>query len=116
MPVLVRTKNVYKTWQHVSDSFPKPFRFGLGGKIENLFLEILEIQFLATFSQQREKIELITKCVIRLDVLKFFMQISWENKHLKEKIYIPISKELDQIGREVSSWKKFLGNKNSRKG
>lgn len=111
LPVLEKTKSVYRTWQQISDGFPKPFRFGLGARIENLFIDILELQFLAMFSNGFEKIDLVSKSIVKFDLLKFLMQISWENKHLKEKTYIPIGKELEQIGRDLGNWKKFLENK-----
>lgn len=109
--MLERTKAVYRTWQQISDSFPKPFRFGLGGRIESVFLDVLELQFQAMFSKSTEKIILVSTSIRRFDLLKFLVQISWENRHLKEKTYIPISKELDRIGRELSGWKKFLESK-----
>ena len=114
--MLEQTKAVYKAWQQLSESFPKPFRFGLGGKIEGVLLEVLELQFLAAFSKPEEKITLVTKSVTRFDLLKFLIQISWEHKHLKDKTYIPISQSLDQIGKELSGWKRYLEQKNSRQG
>ena len=112
--MLQKTKAVYRTWQQISVSFSKPFRFGLGGRIEHLFIEVLELQFLAMFSKPSEKTELVSKSIAQFDILKFLIQLSWELQHLKEKTYIPISIELDQIGKDLLNWKKFLENKNSR--
>lgn len=113
LPVLDKTKTIYKYWQKVSNSFPKPFRFGLGARIENLFIDILELQFLATFSKPTEKEIILRKTITKFDLLKFLIQISWENHYLTEKRYSFVSKELDIIGKELAGWKKFIENKNS---
>lgn len=113
MPVLEKTKSVYRLWQKTAETLPKPFRFGLGSRIENLFTEILRLQFLAQFSRPSEKELLVRDCIVQFDTLKFFLQIAWENNHIKEKIFIALSKDLSEIGKELLGWKNFLEKKNS---
>ena len=114
MPVLEKTKAIYRQWQKISNNFPKPFRFGLGARIENLFIDIIELQFIASFLKPQEKEALVAKTITKFDLLKFLTQISWENGYLKDKTYALLSKEFDIVGKELAGWKKFLENKNSR--
>lgn len=114
LPVLENTKSIYKLWQKISISFPKPFRFGLGSKIEKLFLEILEIEFLLKYSKQNEKINLLNQATHKIDILKFFLQITWENGYLKEKKFTEISLKTESVGREIYQWKIYLEKQNSR--
>ena len=115
MPVLEKTKAIYKYWQKISNNFPKSFRFGLGARIENLFIDILEFEFIASFLKPQEKELFVAKAITKFDLLKFLCQISWENGYLKEKTYAFLSKEFDVVGKELAGWKKFLENKNSRR-
>src|SRR3989344_2529376 len=114
LPVIEKTKAAYREWQRAVTNLSKPFRFGLGAKIENSFIEILEGQFRAAFAKPEEKQKLLADALIRFDLLKFFLQISWENGYLKEKTYIHVSKGLNDIGKELAGWKRFIENKNSR--
>lgn len=109
--MLEKTKEIYKYWQQITNNLPKPFRLGLGGRIENLFIDILELEFLAQFSKVVEKEPFLKKCIVKFDILKFLMQISWENNHIKEKQFIHISKKFEVVGKELAGWKKFIETK-----
>jgi hypothetical protein len=88
--------------------FPKTERYGLGRRIDILFLEILEISFTASYLPPEQKIILLGKTISRLDVLKFFLQLSWENKLIPNEKYIEISENLEEIGRMLGGWRKGL--------
>lgn len=98
----------------MSVSLPKSFRYGLGSKIENLFLEILELVFVLKYSKSLEKIGLIGQVTHKIDILKFFLQVTWENGYLKEKKFAEISLKVENIGRETYQWKIHLEKQNSR--
>lgn len=44
----------------------------------------------------------------KLDLLKFFLQISWEIKILDNKKYIVLSEQLNEIGKMIGGWSKGL--------
>lgn len=79
--------------------FPKTERYGIGRRIDNLFLEVLELSFTAAYLPPEPKIIFLSKAISRLDVLKFFTQIAWENKLIPGEKYIDLSKRLEEIGR-----------------
>lgn len=95
---------VYKLWQEYRDHFPKKSRFSLGGKIDSLFIEIIELLFVASYLGKREKLPYLQKAIRRLDVLKFFFHVSWEIGALDNKKYITISEHLNEIGRMLGGW------------
>ena len=106
---------VYKLWQNYRDHFPKKSRFSLGGKIDCLFIEIIELLFTASYLGKQEKLPYLQKAIKRLDVLKFFFQVAWEIKALDNKKYISISKHLNEIGRMLGGWIRGIQNKTSTK-
>jgi len=45
---------------------------------------------------------------VKLDLLKFFLQIAWEIKSLDNKKYILLSERLNEIGKMLGGWIKAL--------
>lgn len=112
--VLIKEKEAYATWFKILADFPKVYRYNLGGKIENSFLPLLENTFAATYASGEKKQAQLSLAVIRLDSLKFFLQLAWENKCVDSKKYADISSQLNEIGRMIGGWKRGLKMKNSR--
>ena len=108
LPVLEKTKTAYKLWFIYRDSFPKKSRYTLGDKIDRYFLEILELLHIATYQKPVDKIITLTKTIIRLDSLKFFLQLSWETKLLDTNKYVNLSELLHELGKIIGGWKKGL--------
>ncbi len=111
-----KEKEAYQFWLALHRDFPKAERFNLGKKIDWLFLEILELTFTASYLPPEQKIILLGKTISRLDVLKFFLQLAWENKLIPSEKYIRLSEKLEEIGRMLGGWKKGLDKKLSLDG
>ena len=78
-------------------------------------MDILEFSFVASYLLPEQKIPLLGKTVARLDILKFFTQIAWENKLIPTEKYAILSQQLDEIGRMLGGWKKGLQSKTPAK-
>jgi len=104
---------VYKLWHEFVKHIPKTARYTLGGKIDNLLLEIIKLIFNAQYLNTTEKIKFLQKTSVKLDTLKFFLQLSWEIKALDNKKYIILSEHSIEIGRMLGGWQKHLLNKTS---
>ena len=110
-----KEKEAYQYWRALHKNFPKTERFGIGQNIEQTFLHILEFSFTAAYLPPEQKIIMLGKIISRLDVLKFFAQIAWENKLIPNDKYIALSEKLNEIGRMLGGWKKGLQNKTPAK-
>ncbi|MEK7116897.1 MAG: four helix bundle protein, partial [Patescibacteria group bacterium] len=82
-----------------------------GQKIENIFLLVLEMTFSLVYLPPEPKIIMLSKTISRLDVLKFFIQIAWENKLISTEQHIEMSQKLEEIGRQLGGWRKGLETK-----
>jgi hypothetical protein len=80
----------------------------LGNKIDSLFLEAIENIIKAAYASKVEKEIFLKRASVRLDLLKFFLKISWELQSLDGKKYIRLSEKLDEIGRMLGGWIKSL--------
>lgn len=106
--VLAREKEAYQYWQALHRSFPKIERFGLGQKIDLTFLNVLELTYATSYLPLEQKLAGLEKIIPRLDILKFFIQIAWENKLIHTTKYAELSQKLEEIGRMLGGWKKGL--------
>lgn len=113
--VIIKQKEAYQFWLALHRDFPKTERFGLGQRIDNAFLWVLEFTFTASYLPPEQKIVLLGKAISRLDVLKFFLQIAWENKLIPNEKYLMLSKKLEEVGRMLGGWKKGLKKKTPAK-
>jgi len=109
LSIVQKLVSVYKLW-HVEylPDFPKRSKYTLGGKIDALFLEVLENIIKAGYSSKAEKEIFLKRASVALDLLKFFLQVAWEVKCLENKKYIKISEKLHEVGKMLGGWIKSL--------
>lgn len=116
MPVVIhKLKDAYQFWLALQRNLGRAERFGIGRKIDWTFLEVSELCFTASYLSPESKIILLGKAISKLDVLKFFLQIAWENKLIPNEKYIELSKQLEEVGRMLGGWKRGLLNKTPAK-
>ena len=108
---ILKEKGSYVIWQKLHRDFPRVERLGIGQKIENIFLLVLEMTFSLVYLPPEPKIIMLSKTISRLDVLKFFIQIAWENKLISTEQHIEMSQKLEEIGRQLGGWRKGLETK-----
>lgn len=106
-------KETYLVWLTLYRDFPKVERFGIGNKIEQAFLDCLELTFCLSYLSLEHKIPILNKAITRLDVVKFFVQLTWENKLISNEKYADFLGRLENIGRQLGGWKKGLQKKTS---
>ena len=95
-------------WHEFVPDLPKNSRYTLGQKIDFLFLDVIENTIKAGYSGKIEKEIFLKRGSVKLDLLKFFLQLSWQIKSLEDKKYIRLSEKLDEIGRMLGGWIKYL--------
>jgi len=111
LPLIHKLIEVYKLWQEYLPHFPKTSRYTLGSKIDQLFIEMTELVYSASYMPTEKKLACSKKSSSKLDLLKFFLRISWEIKALDNKKYIALSERLDEIGKMLGGWIRQLKEK-----
>lgn len=110
----MRSKEAYKKWHDHLVNLKRVDRYTIGVKVDETFLSLLELIFRATFAYDKfEKLSLVSQAIGKADILKFLLQISWENKILQNTIYGTLTIQLDEIGRMLGGWKKNILEKTS---
>ena len=108
LPIIQRLIAVYKLWHGYLPNFPKKSKYTLGNKIDLIFLELMGLIYIALYLPKDQKLPYIKKSIGKLDLIKFFLKISWEIGAMENKHYIAISSPLDEIGRMLGGWYKQL--------
>lgn len=111
LPVIERAKEVYRAWIPMRRDMPREERFGIGSKIDFLFLETFEILRRATYANEKIKIDLLQRAIENIDSIRFFVQLAWELSLLTNTRYGTLGEGVENIGRMVGGWRKGLLSK-----
>lgn len=110
--VLVRAKEAYALWHSSIANLSRVDRYTLGAKIDDIFLSLLELIFRGCFAYDKfEKLSIVSQAITKSDLLKFFLQLGWEQKVIDHKSYGVLILLLDEVGRMLGGWKKNLTDK-----
>lgn len=101
-------------WVSIVPHIAKSARFTIGARIENKFLDLLELAYIAYFSGKGKKQEKISQCILLLDTLKFLISITWEAKLISHKQCQDIALKLDEVGKMLGGWRKNLENSDKK--
>ena len=82
----------------------------MGVKIDNLFIELLEITFTAKYAKRENKLDFLEKLSNKLDNLKFFITLLWEAKGLNNSKYGQLSQKLTTAGKMTGKWLQMFRN------
>lgn len=108
--ILTRIKEGYLIWISIVPHIAKGARYTIGARIENKFLDLLDLAYLAYFTSKEKKAEKITDCILVLDTLKFLVSVAWEGTLISNKQCEDVALKFKEIGNMFGGWKKSLEN------
>jgi len=97
-------------WMNIVPHIAKGARYTIGNRIENRFLDLIELSYIAYFTEREKKMEKISRCILLTDTLKFLISVAWEGKLISDKQCKDIASKLEEIGKMFGGWKKNLEN------
>lgn len=106
--ILCRVKEGYLIWVNILPHIPKVSRYTFGERIENKFLDLLEVSYIAYYIEKDKKFEKISNCILILDTLKFLITVAWEGKLISNRHLEDVSNKLNEAGKMFGGWKKSL--------
>ncbi len=108
--ILNRIKEGYLLWVNIVPHIAKGARYTIGSRIENKFLDLLDLSYLAYFTEKESKVAKISECILLLDTLKFLVSVAWEGKLISNSQCEEVAVKLEEIGKMLGGWKKSLNN------
>jgi len=112
LPVIEKAKTAYKLWVVAHRKMARTERFGIGDRIDSLWLDLLDALRKAVYATPSEKIASLDEAICRVDSVRFFLQIAWEVKLIADSHFIALGKDIEEIGRMVGGWRRGLLAKN----
>lgn len=85
----------------------------MGQKIDNIFIELMEMVAVASFLTKPEKPPYVEIAIKKSDTLKILLMILWETKSLETNKYLALSVKIDEVGKMLGGWKGQLEKQNS---
>ena len=99
-------------WYEYYQTLPKTHRYTLVGRIDGIFIEIIETVTSASFLPRGEKQPYVRLAIRKFDTLRILLMILWETKSLETKRYAALSLPLEGIGKMLGGWNGQLTRQN----
>jgi hypothetical protein len=115
LPLLQKVKTTYILWFGYYQNIPKLHRHSLGGRIDSLFVELIESISVASFLQKEEKLTWVRIAIRKIDTIKVLFMVLWESKSIDSKKYIALSLQIEEIGKMLGGWIGQIIKQNSPK-
>ena len=101
-------------WHGFLLRLPRPTRYTLGTRIDNLFTGLIEAALLAKYAKRTNKLALLEQISRKLDTLKYFTTLLWQVKGIDHSKYAQLAEKLSGAGKMVGGWIKKKKNPESK--
>ena len=106
--MLSKLTDVYALWHQTLPTIPKTVRYSLAIKIDIQFTDLIELLLRAAYSPREQKLVFLKQASVKLDTIKFFLQVTWSIKALDNKELASISQPLNEVGKSLGGWMHHL--------
>ena len=104
IPIFKKTYELYKAFYAYRSNFKKQDRYALWQKCEGFILEVLENLLWASQLSKTEKLPVLEKTSVKLNLFRVFLRICKEVKVVDSRKYIEWQETVDEIGRMLGGW------------
>jgi len=112
IPIFKKAYDLYLYVYGLRESVPKQDRYALWLRIEKMNLDVIEKILHASALYKAEKIEVLEKASVDLNMLRVFVRIAKDTKVLDTAKYATIQQQIDEIGRMLGGWIKHFKGEN----
>src|SRR3990167_1375118 len=106
IPIFAKIYDFYKNLSQFLTVFPKAKRYTLGQKIDQTSLDIVELTITAGYLPREQKLPLLQKISVKLDLLKILLRLSSETRCLDNNKYQTLISQILEIGKMLGGWLK----------
>lgn len=104
IPIFKKIYELYRNFYGFRNSVPKKDRYTLWQKCENILLETMENILLASQISKAEKLSVLEKASLKLNLFRIFVRLSKEVKAIDNKKYLLLQDNTDEVGRMLGGW------------
>lgn len=90
------------------DNFPKK-DIEIKNRIRHASYDLLELSYEANaISDKSQKIELLNKCIAKVKIIDFLINLSYDKQIINNKRYLKFGEAMDEIIKYIVGWKKSI--------
>lgn len=104
IPIFKKTYDLYKLFHELRNKASKQDKFTIFAKAENILLEIVEGILEASELNKTEKLPILRKTSLKLNMLRVFVRLMKDTKSIDLKGYTNLEENIDEIGRMLGGW------------
>ncbi|NQU82422.1 MAG: diversity-generating retroelement protein Avd [Parcubacteria group bacterium] len=108
IPIFKKSYDLYKALSGYRKIVPKQDRFTVFERCENTALDVIEGILLASGQQKKDKATTLERVSVKLNMLRVFIRLTKDIKAIDLKKYIILENMVDEIGRMLGGWIKFV--------
>ncbi len=109
-PVVVKIYKTYQIFGPLLMKFPKPQRYTLGQNLDRAMLAMLEFIFEANAMPMPLREAHLLKAEAKCELSKILIRLSCESKILNNTQYYQLMANLQEIGKMLRGWIKYIRN------
>ena len=104
IPIFKRSYDLYKNFYLLRQTVSKQDRYTIWQRGENLILDILEGIILAGQTPKSEKLEILERISLKINVLRVIIRLAKDVKTINNQQYLLLENIVDEIGRMIGGW------------
>lgn len=104
IPILNKSYELYKIFYSYRTTVSRQDRYTLWQRCENIILNILEGILYASQLSKSEKLPILEKVSLHLNLLRVFVRLAKDIKVIDNNKYIKLQEIADEIGRMLGGW------------
>ncbi|HEY4516408.1 MAG TPA: diversity-generating retroelement protein Avd [Candidatus Paceibacterota bacterium] len=111
IPILKKSYDLYRTFNEYRRVVPKADRHTIYERSENAILDMVEYILEAGYSKSGDKVAILERASVKLNLLRFFVRLMKETRSIDTKKYTVLQAHIDEIGRMLGGWIRSQGSK-----
>ena len=111
IPILKKSYDLYRTFNEYRRVVPKAVRHTIYERSENAILDMVEYILEAGYSKSGDKVAILERASVKLNLLRFFVRLMKETRSIDTKKYTVLQAHIDEIGRMLGGWIRSQGSK-----
>ncbi len=104
IPIFKKSYDLYRVFYSYRLDVAKQDRYTLWQKCEDGLLFVIEYILLASQSSTKDKLPILERASVRLNLLRVFVRLMKDVKAIDDKKYLVIEQGLDEIGSQLGGW------------
>lgn len=110
IPIFRKSFDLYRAVYDYRKVVPKQDRYTIWQRLENFTLEFLEGVLVASQTAKPQKLAILERSSLKLNMVRIFLRLTKETKALDNNRYVTLQTEIDQIGKMLGGWIKSTKN------